>query len=215
MLEGSLLRVLTFEPGGLEATVDPALRDAIVPALAAPPACRHVFAGRRGGPGTSSRLLASVWAAGPAEADEVRLLVDRLPRLAATLRSAHLDVLPLEISASFERPEEARIIRLFRGRVLEGEMDAYLDEARAGMEADALVNEGLVGFHLASRRPAAFVAVSAWSSWPAIEEATGGDVRRPFMTRDSKRLAGFEVVHFELLAAWSRGGPGGPPSAAA
>ena len=78
-------------------------------------------------------------------------------------------------------------------------MDAYLEEARSGMLADASINSGLSAFYLGTRRPDDFVTVSAWTTWSAIEMATGGDVRRPFVTRYSARLARHEVAHFEIL----------------
>ena len=65
--------------------------------------------------------------------------------------------------------------------------------------ADAVVNDGLVAFALGAAAADAFVTVSAWTGWPAIEEATGGNTRVPIATRNAIRLTGFEVSHFELL----------------
>ncbi|HEV7810501.1 MAG TPA: hypothetical protein VGO64_07870, partial [Candidatus Limnocylindrales bacterium] len=96
-------------------------------------------------------------------------------------------------------PEPARILRVFRGRVQAGGLEAYVADARSGMLADAMVNDGLVAFALGAEPPDAFVTVSAWTGWSAIEEATGGNTRQPIATRNSVGLSGFEVVHYETL----------------
>lgn len=201
MLEAGTLRLVTFEAQVPEPLIDAALRDEIIPELSRLPDIRHCFAARRGLAGDEFRVIATIWEAGRpvpetpetlrigAASRDVRPLVER----------AQVDVLPIEVQARFARPEEARILRVFRGHVATKEMDAYLVEARTGMLADASINSGLSAFYLATRRPDDFVTVSAWTSWSAIELATGGDVRRPFVTRNSARLVGHEVLHFEII----------------
>jgi hypothetical protein len=98
-----------------------------------------------------------------------------------------------------ERSEPPRILRVFRGEVREGETDAYLEEARAGTLSDAAMNEGLVALYLGVEWPSRFVTVSAWTGWGAIEEATGGNTRRPLATRNAERLEAFDVGHYEIL----------------
>jgi hypothetical protein len=41
--------------------------------------------------------------------------------------------------------------------------------------------------------------VSLWSSWEAIALATGGDIARPTITKDSRRLVGIDVAHYETV----------------
>ena len=105
----------------------------------------------------------------------------------------------LAVHLRFDRPEPARVLRVFQGTVRSGELDAYVADARSGTMADAVVNDGLVAFALGPAAADAFVTVSAWTGWPAIEEATGGNTRVPIATRNAIRLTGFEVSHFELL----------------
>src|SRR5205085_8394540 len=126
--------------------------------------------------------------------------------------------LHLSVHSRFERTDPARILRLFRGRVREGELEAYVDDARSGMLADALVNDGLIAFALGADPPDAFVTVSVWTGWPPIELATGGNTRQPVATRNSVRLTGYEVDHFEVLPdasdrASRRAGEAGPAPA--
>lgn len=201
MLEAGTLRVLTFEAQVPEPVIDAALRDEIIPELSLLPDIRHCFAARRGLAGEELRVIATVWQAGRPvpESPEVLPVGAASRDVRPLLERARVDVLPIEVKARFSRPEEARILRVFRGHVTAREMDAYLVEARTGMLADASINSGLTAFYLATRRPDDFVTVSAWTSWSAIEQATGGDVRRPFVTRNSARLAAHDVTHFEIV----------------
>jgi hypothetical protein len=201
MLEAGTLRLVTFEAQVPEPVVDAALRDEIIPELSRLPDIRHCFAARRGLAGDEFRVIATIWEAGrPVPESPETLRIGAASRdVRPLVERAQVDVLPIEVQARFARPEEARILRVFRGHVAAKEMDAYLVEARTGMLADASINSGLSAFYLATRRPDDFVTVSAWTSWSAIELATGGDVRRPFVTRNSARLVGHEVLHFEII----------------
>lgn len=200
MLEVGTLRVLMFEAQVPEPVVDAALRDEIIPELSRLPDIRHCFAARRGLAGDELRVIATVWEAGRPVPESPEILpIGAASRDVRPLERAQVDVLPIEVQARFSRPEEARILRVFRGHVAAGEMDAYLVEARTGMLADASINSGLRAFYLGTRRPDDFVTVSAWTSWSAIEQATGGDVRRPFVTRNSARLVSHDVAHFEIV----------------
>ena len=201
MLEAGTLRVLTFEAQVPEPVIDAALRDEIIPELSRLSDISHCFAARRGLGGDELRVIATVWQAGRPvpESPEVLQVGAASRDVRPLLERAQVDVLPIEVQARFKRPEEARILRVFRGHVTPQDMDAYLVEARTGMLADASINAGLTALYLATRRPDAFVTVSAWTSWSAIELATGGDVRRPFVTRNSARLAGHDVAHFEIV----------------
>ena len=217
MPEAGALRVVTFEPQVPEPVTDAALRDDIIPQMSRLDGVRHCLAGRRGLADGEVRVIASVWASAPAAAEPEAQLIGAAARdLQPLLDRARVEVHPIEVQARFQRDEPARILRVFRGHVGPGEMDAYLAEARKGMLGDAAINSGLIAFYLGTLRPDAFLTVSAWTSWSAIELATGGDVRRPFVTRNSARLVGFEIVHFEILGEGLGEGldaadPDGPP----
>jgi hypothetical protein len=193
------LRVISFQPTGPEAPVDSALREAIVPALLERDDVVDAWIGRQGAVADRSRVLASTWCEDPgAEPADVAALAD--PDRAdgvSTVESVEQRL--LAVHARFERSEPARVLRIFRGHVRAGELEAYVEEARTGMLADAAVNEGLIAFALGLDPPDDFLTVSAWTGWPAIEAATGGNTRQPFRTRNSMRLAEFAVSHFEIL----------------
>lgn len=201
MLEAGTLRVVTFEAQVPEPVLDAALRDEIIPELSQMPDIQHCFAARRGLAGDELRVIASVWGAGRPVPESPEAQTVGLARgdVRSLLEGAQIEVFPIEVQARLTRPEEARILRVFRGHVDAREMDAYLVEARSGMLADASIDSGLSAFYLGTRRPDDFLTVSAWTSWSAIEKATGGDVRRPFFTRNSARLASHEVAHFEIV----------------
>jgi hypothetical protein len=209
MLEAGTLRIVTFEAWVHEPVMDAALRDEIVPELCRQPGIRHCFAARRGVAGQEVRIIASHWAAeSPARESPEERLISQASRDARPIQErARTEVLPIAVAARFERSDPLRILRVFRGHVTPDEMDPYLVEARTGMLADAAANDGLGAFYLGTRTPDDFVTVSAWTSWSAIELSTGGDVRRPFVTRNSARLARYEVAHFEIVAEGGEPGP--------
>lgn len=193
------LRIVTFQPGGLEAPLDGVLREAIVPRLLDRADIVDAWVGRHGSPSDRTRVVASTWSEEPAgEAADIAalhdsVLADHPPTIDA------VEQVGLTISARFERSEPARVLRVFHGIARPGGLEAYVAEARRGMAADAEVNEGLIALMLGTEGSNSFVTVSAWTGWSAIEEATGGNTRRPFATRNSARLASFRMAHFEIL----------------
>jgi hypothetical protein len=193
------LRVVCFQPAGPDWPVDAVLRDAVVPRLLARDEIIDAWIGRHGSRADPTRVLASTWRTEPgvAPADLAALGDPALTDGPATV--GPIDQLPLAVHARFERSEPARILRVFRGRVRPGELDPYVAEARSGMTADAAVNDGLIAFALGTAPPDAFVTVSVWTGWPAIESATGGNTRQPVATRNAGRLSGFSIAHYEIL----------------
>lgn len=206
MVEAGFLRVVTFETANPDPSIDAALRDAVVPGLGDLPGVRHVFAARRAVEAGGARVIVSIWEGG----HDVPVTPESLPigrasrDVAALVTDAEVELMPLEISAQFRVPEPSRILRIFRGTVRQTEIDPYLLEAETGMRADAVTEKGLTAFYLGTNRPDEFVTVSAWTGWAAIERATGGNICRPFVTRNSKRLVGYEVSHLEIVAELRR-----------
>ena len=198
-MSAAFLRVVVFQPAGVESPVDAVLRDAIVPRLLGHDAVIDAWIGRQGSSTDRTRVLASTWSADPGDepADLTALEDAELPN--GPLVVGQVDQLGLAIHARFERAEPARILRIFRGSVQAGELDAYVADANRGMTADAASNDGLIAFALGTEPPESIVTVSAWTGWPAIEAATGGSTRRPATTRDAARLAGFTITHYEIL----------------
>jgi hypothetical protein len=171
------------------------------------PGIADAYAGRLGEDDTD-RVVASVWI-GPAltlpdSRLEARLLVDVLPAGDGRADDISTESLPLDVAARFDRHDPAGILRIFRGVVKGDDLDAYIAEAQGGMLQDAEVNAGLIAFYLGRTGTDSFLTVSAWTGWDAIERATGGNVREPFATRNSSRLASFTIRHFEILPDLTR-----------
>ncbi len=198
-MSAAFLRVVVFQPAGLESPVDRVLRDAIVPRLLDQDAVIDAWIGRQGSPSDRTRVLASTWSADPGAepADLAALAGAGLPDGPPVV--GRVDQVPLGLHARFERAEPARVLRVFRGTVRSGELDAYVADADRGMTADAEVNDGLIAFALGIEPPHGFITVSAWTGWAAIEAATGGNTRHPVATRNAARLAGFAIDHYEIL----------------
>jgi hypothetical protein len=200
LAQARFLRVISFQPGTAESAFDAALRDTVVPRLADVDAVVDVWVGRHGSREDRARVLASTWRVdpeiepgGPVDIAALRGLGDDVVAIDG------VEQVPLSVHARFERADPTRILRVFHGQVLPGELDAYIDLARTGMLADSVAYDGLIAFALGTRAPEAFTTVSVWTGWPAIEAATGGNTRQPFMTRNAQLLETFTVAHYEVL----------------
>ena len=200
MPHARFLRVVSFQPGTSESAFDAGLRETVVPQLADGHGVVDVWVGRRGSRDDRTRVIASTWLVDP-EAEPGG------PPDVAALRGLGEDVVlidrsdqvPVAVHARFERAEPTRVLRVFHGQVRAGELDAYIEVARTGMLADSVAYDGLIAFALGARPPDAFITVSLWTGWPAIEAATGGNTRKPFMTRNAQLLEAFTVAHYEVL----------------
>jgi hypothetical protein len=196
------LRAVTFQALSPDSSFDAVLRSEVVPTLLDRADVVDAWPGRRG-TGDGSHILVSTWRepwlGEPDAAPDLALL--RSPALAVFGGIDVISVEQLEIAvhAGFSRPEPARVLRVFHGTARPGELGDYVEEARAGMTEDSRVNDGLVSFVLAHDGVDRFISASTWTSWAAIESATGGNTRNPAATRNSQRLEAFGVVHLELL----------------
>ncbi|MFL5757626.1 MAG: hypothetical protein ACJ77N_15200 [Chloroflexota bacterium] len=204
MEHAEILRLLRFEPTAHAAFIDELLRDRVAPSIAAHPLNRDVYVARQGSEAGDARVVASVWAdggeggEGPAALPETDALRDAGIEL--TAEPTVIVSGPLRISLRFPRTAAlASLIRVFHGEIVPGHEDEYIELVRAGAIADGEANDGTVGLHLAMTEPHRFVTVSAWRDWTAIEQATGGDVRRPMATRHAHMLAAYRIEHFEAI----------------
>jgi hypothetical protein len=207
----SVLRVFSFQPRGNGSAVDETFRATIVPDILQRAGLLDAFVGRRS-VDLGERVFVSVWASTEAmklshdEVDVVgRLHAEERP----ALQAARLELGNLAFGVRAPRHLAPHILRVVRGTVRSGELEAYVDEAHAGTIADERLNEGLIALYLATTGETTFTTVSAWTGWDAIEGATGGDVRRPLATKHSERLMTFEGAHYEVLPNVARPDAGG------
>ena len=121
------------------------------------------------------------------------------PEYLAETVDRSLEFLPLDIGLRFERADRPGVVRLFEGQVRPGELDAYVDEARAGTLQDAAAGSGPMALYLARRTADAFVTLSVWPDWSTLQDATGGDVERPIATRHAHRLVAWHAEHYKSI----------------
>jgi heme-degrading monooxygenase HmoA len=206
-----ILRLFGFRPVGSGSELDVALRTEVLPDILAIDGIVDAYVARSGDGANGERILATIWesrAAMTAEIGEESVIGRFHPERLEELSSSRLDILPVEVAVTFDRAEQPSILRVFRGEVQPGRLDEYAEEARTGTIADGETNEGLVALYLAAERPSRFLTVSAWTTWSAIETATGGNVRSPIATRNARLIATGAPTHYEIVPATSRPGRG-------
>ena len=200
------LRVATFTAPATWHVLDPTLR-ACVPAYAAQAGNIITWVGRSGPGPTEERVLASVWASRRAhdEATDIVELVAAHGSGGMAITSNRIDVLPVRLNEVFERDRPMTILRVFRGRTYPGQLEAYLEEARAGTRIDGRRPDGPGGLVCGSDGEATFITVSLWPDWSAIEACTGGNIQRPLTTRNAARIEQGAPTHFEIVPSIEAG----------
>ncbi len=195
-------------PTGPGVIPDQLLRDAVLPGLQAQAGLRHAYAGRTAAGDAGHRLVASIW---EFRDDEGVVPPPDLATLfgfeqIAEVADVTLEVIPLAVALPFVLPEEPRILRVFRGQTRPGELDAYVQAARAGSYEKVMAKHGPAPLFLGAQPPDRFVTVWVWTAWDNIEAATGGNVREPISTRHAQLLVSGDAVHYEIVPD-SFGGP--------
>ena len=197
-----VVRLFGFRP--TRPAFDNVIRDSIVPAINSQPGVVDAYAGRHGPDELGPRLVLSVWES--REAMESAL--DGSPRPGELqpegldgIADGTVEVLSPKVAYRADHVlEPPRIIRIFRGCTRPGKLAQYIEETRAGVAADVAAGQGPAAFFLAEGATAeAFVAVSVWSAWSAIELATGGDIRQPMATRRPELIGSFDATHYEAI----------------
>lgn len=204
----AVLRVYRFRCSESEPGLDDAMRDRVLPELVGATGMRAAYAGRRGAGQDVERAVASVWDCGGTEiaSPPESAVLERSGHADALAGSVTVDVLSLAVAIAADRSERPHILRVFRGQVLDGQLDRYIAMARRGALADLETNDGLVALYLSTERPARFVTVSVWTSWSAIESATGGNIRSPMATRNAGLIETGNAMHYEMFAGgWASG----------
>ena len=191
--EARLLRLFRFRPTGSGSAFDAAFRQSFR-GFCARPGLLSGFAGRHGAGDPGDRIVVSAWdsaeaGAGPFEIEAI-----------CGIEAVAIEALPIRMAVISPAPRDViAILRVFRGTTRPGELEAYAEDVRQGVGADIAAGHGPIALFLATTGPDAFVTVSTWRSWDAIEAATGGNVRQPVATRQTGRLLSGVVQHYELL----------------
>lgn len=196
----AVLRLFAFR--AVRPGFDEILRTQLVPDLRDQPGISEIYSGRQGPDETGPRIVASIWERRADMLDAVGTDLGRFhPELLDETADRTLEVLSLAVIDRFDSEGPPQILRLLRGRVRDGQRDAYVEDVRAGTDLDAEGDHGPVALYLATDGVDAFVTMSAWRSWHDIELATGGDIHRPRATRHPERLVTWDVAHYEIVRA--------------
>ena len=195
-----IVRLFRCRPVRIE--FDAILRETMIPDLLRLPGVVDVHVGRHGPDSIGERVVASTWESEAAMLDAIGPDVE-----SSRFHPEHLDettdrsveVYALAIAVLAERREQGHVMRLVRGRVRDGELDAYVEDARAGTLHDAATQQGPLALYLAPLPPDRFVTLSVWTDWASIEASTGAGTRAPGATRHAERLAELDVAHYEVV----------------
>jgi hypothetical protein len=179
---------------------DAVLRGSVLPHIRSQPGVLGVFAGRQGPDEVGVRLLASLWSSREAM---VETFGDDLadddgasgPLAATTHRT--LELLPVLVVRLSDPPLPTGILRLARGRLGDPDLASYADMVRSDLAGVA--DQGPGDLIMAASGEAAFIMLSTWPDWSAIEAATGASISEPLRTKRMAALSSFEADHFELL----------------
>jgi hypothetical protein len=195
-----IVRLFRCRPVRVE--FDAILRETMIPDLLRLQGIVDVHVGRHGPDSIGDRIVASVWESEPAmlaamgsDVESSRFHPEHLQE--TTDRS--VEVHALAIAVRSERDQQGHVMRLVHGRVREGELDAYVEAARAGTLRDAATQQGPLALYLAALPPDRFVTLSIWTDWASIEASTGAGTRAPGATRHAERIAEVDVAHYEVV----------------
>jgi heme-degrading monooxygenase HmoA len=215
MADPTVVRIYSFRTLGSEAAFDDGVRSLLLPGLVATPGISDAFVGRSADD-HGRRLIATIWdSLEAAEAVDIEAMVGHLVDDGSGIVDAHTEIADVRIAFRAERLTDPTILRIFRGETRAGELGSYLIQTRAGLTEEARTNDGLVAVYLGETDAARFLTVSAWTTWEAIEQATGGDIRHPLATRHPERVVAAEVTHYEILPFAARPIPRGTALASA
>lgn len=189
-----LIRLITFRPGAPGEVTDQFLRQTVLPGLVARDGLRHAHVGRAAGD-AGRRVVLSVWAGERTPELESAMEFEQGPAVVEPV----VEIYPASVALSLGPPDEARIMRVFRGQSKSGQSAAYLDAVRDGTLADIAAGRGPLALFLGMIDDARFVTASIWTDWQHIEAATGGNIRQPIATRHSDLLIEGAADHFEIV----------------
>jgi hypothetical protein len=195
----SVLRLLVFTPSADDGYVDHELR-LLARAMPALGVCR-VAVGRRQDV-ARERVLATTWpdrqtmlAALDVASDEDLGSIERLSSMA----NPRVEVLPLAFALSVEQDVPSTVLRIFRGRTADGELDAYQRDVEGHIDASTTMRSGPEFLCFAHEGPDRFVTVSTWAGWDAIEAATGGNRTNPLPAGGAQGPVEGEALLYEIV----------------
>jgi len=195
-----VLRLFRFKPATPQ--FDEIVRLTLLPDLGRLPGLLDMAAGRRVSLADDDRVIASIWRSWSAMQGAVGAAVEESPlhpELRAASTNRKFSATPIVFGDHYQAEAEPRLLRVVEGSVRDGEFDRYVEQAEAGTQADAAAGRGPVALYLARTGTNDFVTLSTWTEWDDVQDATGGDIRRPQATRHAERLVAWSASHFEIV----------------
>lgn len=190
---------------------DQFLRRDLLPALVGLPGLAALYTARGSAEAGDERIVVSVWSRVPDDGGDLGEALDF--ELGDVVSEPVVVLLEPAFALEFDRPEPVQILRVFRGTVVPGRLDDYVEEAHSGVLADVAAEHGPHAIYLCRQPPESFVTVSVWSGWDRIQLATGGNLRQPISTQHSHLLASGTADHYEIVPNTIAGRPGEPVAA--
>jgi hypothetical protein len=150
-------------------------------------------------------LVVTLWD-GSEEMD--RQIAARQPGLSEALRLAaensEAALYSCRAYGAWRRDVDPCLIRIFRGRVVEGDPDAFDTRAASLYLTHFQANTHCVSIAAAVRAGREVVLATLWTDWDAIVSSTGGDVGQVLPIRMPGWAVAGRAVHYEIVAAESR-----------
>jgi hypothetical protein len=149
--------------------------------------------------GGEERVIVTIWSSGSAEPASLR--IPEMLNVGMEGETQERSVLAVAFYLRFPRAAAPTILRIYEGKTLPGQLDAYVAVSRRGSDIDAASPDGPHAICMALDPPDRFIAASLWTDWAAIEASTGGDIQKALTTRTHDLLAGGGPSHYEIVSS--------------
>jgi hypothetical protein len=189
-------RFRTISPG-----FDATLRDSVLPSIRRSGGAIGVFAGRQGPAELGARLIVSLWSSRRA-AEEAEPAEEPTGLIGGPLTETtdlQLQVLPVPYWRLARPPLTSGVIRLATCRLAALDVASYTAALSAYLAPMRTEGADPADVVMAAVGEDAFVVLSTWRDWDAIEAGTGASISEPVGTRRLAELSAIGVDHFELL----------------
>jgi hypothetical protein len=121
--------------------------------------------------------------------------------LAAAMASMTAEVYSCRAWGSWPRDEQPLLLRILRGKLVEGDAASFDLEAMMRYLANFERNPRCSGILAGIDRAGTVALVTLWTNWDAIVTATGGDLRQVLPVRLPGWTLGGTAVHYEVVVA--------------
>ncbi len=123
------------------------------------------------------------------------------PDLLAAIQGMRTEVYACRALGTWKREDAPQLMRLFRGELVAGDPNAFVDGTAARYLGNFERNSRCVSIAVGLSKDRQVILATLWTSWDAVVTATGGDLRQILPIQlPPYELVG-NAVHYELVAA--------------